>query len=55
MLKIYNIKFTNNSGKYFNIELLGDDVIDVTITFNESLNNETEYTITEIKFVRNFI
>ena len=55
MLKIYAIQYKDGDNNYYNIELLGTDVIDVKTTFNLSINYKEDYTIIDIKFVSNFI
>ena len=55
MLKIFKITFKDEFDRYNSLELLGTDIIDVTTTFNLSVNNTEKYTIIKVSFIRNFI
>lgn len=54
MLKIFQITYTNEFNKQHTMELIGSDITDIKATFTLSMNTKN-FTINEIKFIRNFI
>lgn len=55
MLKIFEVIYMDKAGKYYTMELVGYDYIDVKTTWELNMNILEDYEIYKIKYISDFI